>query len=99
MAHKVMAPAFTSEQLDMIQGMIDKAIDDLNWSPATSAVPRTQSREEFESMNADLKAKIAKALETPDVPIQLTPAEAAELDAYVALVSYFESQNIEMGHA
>ena len=31
MAHKVMPPAFTSEQLDMIQGMIDKAIDDLNW--------------------------------------------------------------------
>jgi hypothetical protein len=58
-----------------------------------------QNKVEGKSMNADLKAKIAKALETPNVPIQLTPAEAAELDAYVALVSYFESQNIEMGHA
>ena len=43
-------------------------------------------------MTDELKAKIAKALETPNVPLQLTPAEAAELDAYVALVSYFSQQ-------
>ena len=43
-------------------------------------------------MTDELRAKIAKALETPNVPLQLTPAEAAELDAYVALVSYFETQ-------
>ena len=47
-------------------------------------------------MTDELKAKIAKALETPNVPLQLTPAEAAELDAYVALVSYFESVNDNM---
>jgi hypothetical protein len=29
MAHKVMPPAFTSEQLEMIEGMIDAAIAEL----------------------------------------------------------------------
>ena len=43
-------------------------------------------------MTDELRAKITKALETPNVPLQLTPAEAAELDAYVALVSYFSQQ-------
>ena len=36
MAHKVMPPPFTSEQLEMIEGMIAKAISDhddtLDWS-------------------------------------------------------------------
>ena len=36
MAHKVMPPPFTSEQLEMIEGMIEKAISDhddtLDWS-------------------------------------------------------------------
>ena len=32
MAHKVMPPPFTSEQLKMIQGMIDKAVSDLDAS-------------------------------------------------------------------
>jgi hypothetical protein len=51
-------------------------------------------------MNDALKAKIAEALKNPTVPIQLTPEESAELDAYMALVSYFESLNTEvMGHA
>jgi|HubBroStandDraft_2_1064218.scaffolds.fasta_scaffold597351_1 hypothetical protein len=31
MAHKVMPPAFTSEQLEMIEGMIGAAIAELNW--------------------------------------------------------------------
>jgi hypothetical protein len=57
------------------------------------------SIEEVESMTDELRAKIAKALETPNVPLQLTPTEAAELDAYVALVSYFESQNVTLGEA
>ena len=43
-------------------------------------------------MTDELRAKITKALETPNVPLQLTPAESAELDAYVALVSYFSQQ-------
>jgi hypothetical protein len=47
-------------------------------------------------MSDALKAKIAAALSTPNEPIQLTPTEAAELDAYIALVSYFESQNTEL---
>lgn len=44
-------------------------------------------------MNEKLKVKIAEALKNPNVPIQLSPEEGAELDAYVALVAYFESQN------
>lgn len=36
MAHKVMPPPFTSEQLEMIEGMIEKAISDhddtLDWN-------------------------------------------------------------------
>jgi hypothetical protein len=47
-------------------------------------------------MSEALKAKIAAALANPNVPMQLTPLEAAELDTYIALVSYFESQNIEL---
>ena len=50
-------------------------------------------------MNEKLKAKIAEALKNPNVPIQLSPEESAELEAYMALVSYFESVNTEVGHA
>ena len=32
MAHKVMPPPFTSEQLEMIEGMIAKAVSDLDAS-------------------------------------------------------------------
>lgn len=47
-------------------------------------------------MSEALKAKIAAALANPNVPMQLTPLEAAELDTYVALVRYFESVNAEV---
>jgi hypothetical protein len=47
-------------------------------------------------MSEALKAKIAAALANPKVPMQLTPLEAAELDTYIALVRYFESQNTEL---
>ena len=50
-------------------------------------------------MSEALKAKIAAALANPNEPIQLTPAESAALDTYMALVSYFESQNTEVGQA
>jgi hypothetical protein len=50
-------------------------------------------------MNEALKAKIAAALANPNEPIELTAAEAAELDAYMALVSYFESQNVTLKEA
>jgi hypothetical protein len=49
-------------------------------------------------MNEALKAKIAAALANPNVPIDLTPEESAELDAYMALVLYFESVQTG-GHA
>lgn len=49
-------------------------------------------------MNEKLKAKIAAALANPNEPIELTPEESAELDAYMALVSYFETQGTG-GHA
>lgn len=47
-------------------------------------------------MSETLKKKIAAALASPNVPLQLTALEAAELDAYIALVRYFESQNTEL---
>jgi hypothetical protein len=47
-------------------------------------------------MSETLKRKIAEALANPNIPLQLTAQEAAELDTYIALVSYFESQNIEL---
>lgn len=50
-------------------------------------------------MNPKLKAKIAEALANPNVPIQLTTEESAELDAYMALVQYFESVNATIGEA
>ena len=48
MAHKVMPPPFTSEQLEMIEGMIEKAISDhddtLDWnSDIEYAVQSAQS--------------------------------------------------------
>lgn len=51
-------------------------------------------------MSESLRNKIEHALKNPGVELDLTPIEAAELDAYMALVSYFESQNAEViGHA
>lgn len=39
-------------------------------------------------MSEALKAKIKAALANPTVPMMLTPAEASELDTYLALVQY-----------
>lgn len=48
-------------------------------------------------MSETLKAKIAAALANPGAPLMLTPAEAAELDAYMALVSYFDTMTTVPG--
>ena len=51
-------------------------------------------------MSEALKAKIRAAIENPNVPMQLTPVETAELDAYLALVTYSEQgQNGQIGRA
>lgn len=42
-------------------------------------------------MTDELRKKIEQALATPNVPLLLTSTEAAEMEAYVALVGYFET--------
>jgi hypothetical protein len=42
-------------------------------------------------MNDDLRKKVQHALLHPEEPLMLTSVEAAELDAYIALVGYFEA--------
>lgn len=42
-------------------------------------------------MSEALKAKLRAAMANPGVPMILTSAEEAELNAYLALVGYFES--------
>ena len=43
-------------------------------------------------MNDELRAKVQRHLLNPDEPLMLTAVETAELDAYMALVSLFESE-------
>ena len=43
-------------------------------------------------MNDALRAKVHRHLEHPEEPLMLTAVETAELDAYLALVSLFESE-------
>jgi hypothetical protein len=41
-------------------------------------------------VNETLRNKVKHAMAHPDEPLLLTSVEAAELDAYLALVEYFE---------
>jgi hypothetical protein len=43
-------------------------------------------------MNDALRAKVQRHLLHPEEPLMLTALETAELDAYLALVELFESQ-------
>jgi len=49
-------------------------------------------------VNKTLRNKIKHAMAHPDEPLMLTSIEAAELDAYLALVEYFERLENEGKH-